>query len=78
MSDSIQNFARDQLLAFIERIERLEEEKRTIADSIKDIYHEAKSGGFDIKVLKKLFPCVKRMNKNVWKKRPFWIPICVL
>ncbi|AMC12714.1 DUF2312 domain-containing protein [Liberibacter crescens] len=60
MSDSIQNFARDQLLAFIERIERLEEEKRTIADSIKDIYHEAKSGGFDIKVLKKVISLRKK------------------
>lgn len=44
--------ARDQLRAFIERIERLEEEKKTIADDIKDVYVEAKGMGFDTKILK--------------------------
>lgn len=44
--------ARDQLRAFIERIERLEEEKQTIADDIKDVYGEAKGTGFDTKILK--------------------------
>lgn len=38
--------ARDQLRAFIERIERLEEEKKTIADDIKDVYAEAKGTGY--------------------------------
>jgi len=46
--------ARDQLRSFIERIERLEEEKKTIADDIKDVYGEAKGTGFDSKVLRKL------------------------
>lgn len=46
--------ARDQLKAFIERIERLEEEKKTITDDIKDVYGEAKSMGFDTKILRKL------------------------
>ena len=46
--------ARDQLRAFIERIERLEEEKKTIADDIKDVYAEAKGTGFDTKILKKV------------------------
>lgn len=46
--------ARDQLRAFIERIERLEEEKKTIADDIKDVYGEAKGMGFDTKILKKV------------------------
>jgi uncharacterized protein (UPF0335 family) len=45
--------ARDQLRAFVERIERLEEEKKTIADDIKDVYGEAKGVGFDTKILKK-------------------------
>lgn len=44
--------ARDQLRAFIERIERLEEEKKSIADDIKDVYGEAKSMGFDSKALR--------------------------
>ncbi|MGA1831649.1 DUF2312 domain-containing protein [Rhizobium wenxiniae] len=46
--------ARDQLRAFVERIERLEEEKKTIADDIKDIYGEAKGMGYDTKAIKKL------------------------
>lgn len=46
--------ARDQLRAFIERIERLEEEKKAIADDIKEIYAEAKGNGFDTKVLRQV------------------------
>ncbi|MQW00700.1 DUF2312 domain-containing protein [Sinorhizobium medicae] len=46
--------ARDQLRAFIGRIERLEEEKKTIAEDIKDVYGEAKSMGFDAKILRKV------------------------
>jgi len=49
MTDSV---ADDQLRAFIERIERMEEEKKAIADDIKEIYAEAKGNGFDTKVLR--------------------------
>src|ERR1700752_2076276 len=44
--------AQDQLRAFIERVERMEEEKKAIADDIKEIYAEAKGNGFDTKVLR--------------------------
>jgi uncharacterized protein (UPF0335 family) len=44
--------AATQLRAFIERIERMEQEKKTISDDIRDIYSEAKSCGFDGKALK--------------------------
>src|SRR3954451_19853605 len=53
-------FAKDQLKAFIERIERLEEEKKAIADDIKDVYAEAKGNGYDVKVLR----TVVRMRKE--------------
>lgn len=53
MSDA-HGVARDQLRAFIERIERLEEEKHTIAEDIKDVYGEAKGTGFDTKILKQV------------------------
>lgn len=46
--------AQDQLRAFIERIERMEEEKKAISDDIKEIYAEAKGNGFDIKVLRQI------------------------
>jgi uncharacterized protein (UPF0335 family) len=45
-------FAKDHLKAFVERIERLEEEKKAIADDIKDVYAEAKGTGFDAKALR--------------------------
>jgi uncharacterized protein (UPF0335 family) len=45
-------FARDHLRAFVERIERLSEEKKAIADDIRDIYTEAKSNGFDTRALR--------------------------
>jgi len=53
-------FAKDQLKAFVERVERLEEEKKTIADDIRDVYAEAKVSGFDIKALR----TVVRMRKQ--------------
>lgn len=45
-------FGKDQLKAFIERVERLEEEKKAIADDIRDVYAEAKGTGFDVKALR--------------------------
>ena len=45
-------FAKDQLKPIIERIERLEEEKKAIADDIRDVYAEAKGNGFDVKTLR--------------------------
>jgi len=52
--------ARDQLKAFVDRIERLEEEKKTIADDIKDVYGEAKAMGFDAKILKMVIALRKK------------------
>jgi len=45
-------FAKDQLKAFVERVERLEEEKKALADDIRDVYAEAKGNGFDVKALR--------------------------
>ena len=42
------------LRSFIERIERLEEEKKALAEDIKDVYGEAKGNGFDVKILRKI------------------------
>lgn len=49
-----ESVAQDQLRAFIERIERMEEEKKAISDDIKEIYAEAKGNGFDTKVLRQI------------------------
>ncbi len=53
-------FAEGQLKALVERIERLEEEKKTIAADIKEVYAEAKGNGFDIKILRKVISLRKK------------------
>ena len=57
------NIAADALRLFIERIERLEEEKKGMQDDIKDVYLEAKAQGYDGKAMK---ACVRlrKMEKN--------------
>ncbi|HET9511960.1 DUF2312 domain-containing protein [Sphingomonas floccifaciens] len=57
------NVSAEQLRLFIERIERLEEEKRGIADDIKDVYGEAKSTGFDAKTMRKIVS-LRKMEKH--------------
>lgn len=60
MTDSI---AQSQLRAFIERLERLEEEKKTIADDIKEVYGEAKSSGYDTTILRKVV-AIRKLDPN--------------
>jgi uncharacterized protein (UPF0335 family) len=48
------NIAGDRLRSIVDRIERLEEERKALGNDIKDIYGEAKSAGFDVKVLRQL------------------------
>ncbi|MFZ1679896.1 MAG: DUF2312 domain-containing protein [Rhizobiaceae bacterium] len=55
-----QTVAAGQLRAFIERIERLEEDKKTIADDIKEVYAEMKGTGFDIKAVRTLIRLRKK------------------
>jgi uncharacterized protein (UPF0335 family) len=50
----MQHFSADQLRQFIERIERLEEEKKGIQDDIKDVFLEAKATGFEPKIMKQV------------------------
>ena len=57
MDDPVQG---DQLKSIVERIERLEEEKKGIADDIKEVYAEAKGNGYDTKVLRKVIAIRKR------------------
>ncbi len=60
ITDSSQTVAAGQLRALIERIERLEEEKKTLADDIKDIYAEAKGNGFDTKAIRTIIRLRKK------------------
>jgi len=52
ITETSQTVAAGQLRALIERIERLEEEKKTIADDIKEVFAEAKGTGFDTKAIR--------------------------
>ena len=60
MNDSIDS---GHLRAYVERLEKLEEEKRAIADDIKEVYAEAKGTGFDTKALRKIIS-MRRQDKD--------------
>jgi len=57
--------AADRLRSIIERIERLEEERKALASDIKDIYAEAKSAGFDTKVIRQVISIRKKEPAEV-------------
>ncbi len=54
------SFAQGQLRSLVERIERLEEDKKAIAGDIKEVYAEAKANGFDTKILRKVITIRKK------------------
>ncbi|KAB0536955.1 MULTISPECIES: DUF2312 domain-containing protein [Pseudochrobactrum] len=58
--DNAQSIAVGQLRAFIERIERLEEEKKTISDDIKEVFAELKGSGFDSKAVRTIIRLRKK------------------
>ena len=53
----------EQLRLFIERIERLEEEKKGVADDVRDVYSEAKSQGYDTKIMRQIVR-LRKMSKE--------------
>ena len=55
--------AADQLKSFVERIERLEEEKQTIAADIRDVFAEAKVNGFDVAILRQVI-ALRKQDKS--------------
>lgn len=55
--------AGERLRSLIERIERLEEEKRTLAEDIKEVFAEAKGSGFDTKIMRQIIR-IRRMDKD--------------
>jgi uncharacterized protein (UPF0335 family) len=57
--------AADRLRSLVDRIERLEEERKALSSDIKDIYAEAKSAGFDVKVLRQLIRIRKQEAAEV-------------
>jgi uncharacterized protein (UPF0335 family) len=61
-------FAKDHLKAFVERVEKLEEEKKAIADDVRDVYAEAKANGFDVKALRTVVK-LRKLDVNERKEQ---------
>ncbi len=59
----LQTSTKDQLRAFVSRIERLEEEKAALAADLREVYSEAKGNGFDVKALRKLIS-LRKQDEN--------------
>jgi uncharacterized protein (UPF0335 family) len=57
------NVSAEQLRLFIERVERLEEEKKGMQDDIRDVYNEAKSQGYEPKIMRQIVR-LRRMEKH--------------
>ncbi|HEY4635399.1 MAG TPA: DUF2312 domain-containing protein [Rhodospirillales bacterium] len=60
---AIAGVAADRLRSFVERIERLEEEKQALANDIREVYSEAKGAGFDVKILRQVVR-LRKMDAN--------------
>ena len=60
---SVTDVAKEHLTAFIERIEKLEEEKKAISDDIKDVFAEAKGNGYDVKALRAVLR-IRKQDKD--------------
>lgn len=66
--------AADHLRSYIERIERLEEEKKGLADDIKEIFAEAKGTGFDIKAMRAVMR-LRKMDKADYQEQEYMIDL---
>lgn len=66
---NVSNIAADELRLLIERAERLEEEKRGLADDIKDVMAEAKSRGYDPKAIRKIIALRRKKREAVQEEQ---------
>ena len=62
---SVAGISVDRLRSIIERVERLEEERKNLSGDIKDIFSEAKSAGFDVKVIRQIIRICKQDPSEV-------------
>ena len=63
-ANDVGGIAADRLRSFVERLERLEEEKKGISDDIKDVFAEAKARGYDPKAIKKIMAIRKKKREE--------------
>lgn len=65
-ASDVEGIAGKRLLSFFDRIERLEEEKAALAEDIKEVYLEAKSAGFEVKIMRRI---MKLRKMEIEKRR---------
>lgn len=63
LPENVETIAAAELRQFIERVERLEEEKKAIQGDIKDVFGEAKGRGYDTKAIRKIL-AIRKMDEN--------------
>ncbi len=68
------NITAEHLRSYIDRLERLEEEKKGIADDIKDVFAEAKSNGFDTKTMKTIMK-LRKMDANERDEQEYMLDV---
>lgn len=61
-------FVKEQLKSFVERVERLEEERKTLSDDIREVYSEAKGIGFDTKILRQVVR-LRKLETAEWQEQ---------
>ncbi|MEH6474161.1 MAG: DUF2312 domain-containing protein [Sneathiella sp.] len=66
--------AGDHLRSYIERIERLEEEKKALADDVKEIFAEAKGTGFDVKAMRAILK-FRKMDKAEYQEQEYMVDL---
>ena len=66
--ETLHQSTKDQLKSIIERVERLEEEKAALSTDIKEVFAEAKSNGFDVKILKKIIGLRKKDSQELMEQ----------
>jgi uncharacterized protein (UPF0335 family) len=74
MANTFGNIAADQLKNYIERIEKLEEEKAEIASFIKDVFAEIKANGYDAKAIKEILK-LRKLEPQVREEQEYMIDI---
>jgi uncharacterized protein (UPF0335 family) len=74
MANNFGNVAADQLKSYIERIEKLEEEKAEIASFIKDVFAEIKANGYDTKAIKEILK-LRKLEPQVREEQEYMLDV---
>ena len=75
-TDEVNSNSMAMLKGYVERIERLEEEKAAIAQDVKEVYGEAKGAGFDVKILRKVVAARKRDRGELAEEQAIFETYC--